>query len=143
MINLLNERFSRMKLKENPIVLRPAASQDDVTDNYESVHFIDSSLQVGHLNQATLKNAKDLQVFMKAPCNCTHYLCHVKKCGEDSCFHCGIHLIRLPESEFKDIQSIPLPVLDVSRNHYKKFEDMYGQLPSEVDRQSISSSVTS
>ena len=103
-INLLNEQFARMKLKGNPIVPHPAASQDDVTDNFESVHFIDSSIQVGHLNQATLKNAKDLQVFMKAHCSSTHYLFQVKKCGEDSCSHCGAHLIRLPESELKDIQ---------------------------------------
>ena len=143
MIDLLNERFARMKLKDNLIVPRPAASQDDVTNKFESVHFIDSSLQVGHLNQATLKNAKDLQVFMKAHCNSTHYLFQVKKCGEDSCSHCGAHLIRLPESEFKDIQFVPLPVLDISKNHYKKFEEMYSQLPSEVDRPSISSAVTS
>lgn len=77
-IDLLNERFARMKLKGNSIVPRPAASQDDVTDNFEFVHFIDSSLQMGELNQATLKNAKDLQVFMKAHCSSTHYLFKLK-----------------------------------------------------------------
>ena len=33
--------LARMKLKGNPILPRPAASQDNVTDNFECVHFID------------------------------------------------------------------------------------------------------
>lgn len=135
-ISLLNERFSRMKLKGNPIIPRPAASQDDVVDNFESVHFIDSSVQMRELNQASLKNAKDLHMFMKAHCNSTHYLFQVKKCGEESCFHCGAHPIRLTE-QLKDIHFVPLPVLDSSKNHYKKFGEIYGQLPSEVDRPSL------
>ncbi len=44
-IDLLNERFSRMKLKGNQVKICPAATQEDIMDNFESVHFIDSSLK--------------------------------------------------------------------------------------------------
>ena len=96
MIDFLNERFSRMKLKGNPIKVCQAAMEDEVVDNFESVHFIEKSLTMGDLTQETLKNAKDWQAFLKDHCN------------------------------------------------YKKFEELYGQLPSEVDRPSLAaSSVTS
>ena len=39
-IDLLNERFSRMKLKGYQVKICPAATQDDIVDNFESVHFI-------------------------------------------------------------------------------------------------------
>ena len=140
-ITLLNERFSRMKLKEYPIIPRPAASQDDVTDCFESVHFIDGSLRMGELNRETLRNAKELQAFMAKHCHSTHYLFQIKKCTEESCFHCGAHPICLSEM-FQDIHFVPLPLLDASKNHYKKFEEMYGQLPSEADRPSITSATS-
>ena len=78
-IDLLNERFSRMKLKGNQVKICPAATQDDIVDNFESVHFIDSSLKMGDLNQDTLKGAKDIQEFMKTHCNSTRYLFQIKK----------------------------------------------------------------
>ena len=40
-IDFLNERFSRMKLKGNPIKACQAAMEDEVVDNFESVHFIE------------------------------------------------------------------------------------------------------
>ena len=66
-IEFLNERFSHMKLKGNPIRVRQAATKDEVMDNFESVHFIESSLTMGDLTQETLKNAKDWQAFSTQP----------------------------------------------------------------------------
>jgi hypothetical protein len=138
-INLLNERFSRMKLKGKQIVAYPAAIEEDIMDNFESVHFIDSTLKMGDLNQSTLKDAKDLQAFMKTHCILTRYLFQVKKCREESCLYCTTHPVRLPQDQFEQLNWLPLPLMDASKEHYKKFEELYGQLPSEVDRPSLSS----
>ena len=142
-IDLLNERFSRMKLKGTAVKVRPAATQDEVIDNFEAVHFIDSSLTMGNLNQATLKNATDLQAFMDAHCNSTHYLFQVKKCGKESCSYCCQHPVRLPQSEFERLSFVPLPLLNATKDHYKKFEELYGKVPSEVDRPSLTPTATS
>ena len=42
-IELLNERFSRTMLKGTQVKTCPAAAHDDIVDNFESVHFIDST----------------------------------------------------------------------------------------------------
>ena len=127
-----------MKLKGNRIIVRPAATLDDITDNFESVHFIDSGLVMGQLTQATLKDAKDLQSFMKAHCSATHYLFQIKKCGKGSCFYWTLHPVVLPQSEFEKLNFIPL-----HGDHYKEYEELCGQVPSEVCRPSLQSSGSS
>ena len=46
-----------MKLKGNSIKVRPAAAMDDIVDNFDAVHFIDSSLTMGKVQQENLKDA--------------------------------------------------------------------------------------
>ena len=50
-----------MKLKGNQIQICPAATEDDIVDNFELLTRVD-------LNQDTLKDAKELQAFMEAQC---------------------------------------------------------------------------
>lgn len=121
-ITLLNQRFSRMKLKGNPVQVRTAATQDEIVDNFESVHFIDNSLKMGALSQATLKDAKDLQAFMSTHCSSTHYLFQIKKCGMESCQYCLHHPVRLPPSVFELLKFVPLPLMNMARDHYKTYE---------------------
>ena len=138
-IDLLNKRFSRMKLKGNQIQICPAATEEDILDNFECVHFIDPNLKMGDLNQDTLKDAKDLQEFMKTHCNSARYLFQIKKCGKDTCSYCTTHPVQLHQSEFDKLKFIPLPLINATKDHYKKFDELYGQPPSEVDRPSLSS----
>ena len=41
-VKLLDEHFARMKLKGYAIRVAPAASQDDIVDNFEPVHFLNT-----------------------------------------------------------------------------------------------------
>ena len=43
----------------------------------------------------------------------------------------------MPLEEFNTLCYLPLPILDASRQHYKPFDDVYGQLPPERDRPSL------
>lgn len=92
---------------------------------------------MGDLTQETLKNAKDWQAFLKDHCSASRYLFQVKKCGKDTCSYCCLHPVRLPQSEFNRVNFVPLPLMNTSKDHCKKFEELYGQLPSEVDRPSL------
>ena len=47
------------------------------------------------------------------------------------------HPIRLPDDVFNSLSFLPLPLLDTSKEHFLKFTDVYGQLPSERDRPSL------
>ena len=140
-VNLLNERFARMKLKENKVKVCSAASQDDILDNFECIHFIEADLDMHRLTQADLKKAPALQAFMDKHCHSSHYL--FKKCGQDSCYYCLEHPVRLPQSEFERLNFIPLPLMNATKDHYKSYQDLYGQVPSEVDRPSKAPTVNS
>lgn len=142
-ISLLEERFARMKLKGKPIKIRPAATTDDIVDNFDAVHFIDNSLVMGKLQQENLKDASDLKAFMNEHCHSSHYLFQVKKCAKESCLHCSNHPVRLPQAEFENLKFIPLPLLNATKDQYRKFSELYGQHPSEEDRPSRAPTVTS
>ena len=142
-ISLLEERFARMKLKEKPIKICPAATTDEIVDNFDAVHFIDSSLVMGQLQQEHLKDAADLKVFMKEHCHSSHYLFQVKKCAKESCSYCSNHPVRLPQHEYEKLKFLPLPRLNVTKDHYRKFTEVYGQEPSEEDRPSLAPTVSS
>ena len=61
-----------------------------------------------------------------------------KKCSDASCFYCLEHPVRLPDSVFSTLTFLPLPLLEKSTNeHYQKYSDLYGQVPSEVGRTSL------
>ena len=92
---------------------------------------------MGDLTQETLKNAKDWQAFSKDHSSASRYLFQVKKCRKDTCSYCCQHPVRLPQSEFNRVNFVLLPLMNTSKDHCKKFEELYGQLPSEVDRPSL------
>ena len=41
-----------------------------------------------------------------------------------------------PPSEFEKFKFVPLPLLNLAKNHYKSYSELYGQPPSEADRPS-------
>ena len=107
------------------------------------VHFIDSSLTIGKLQQENLKDAAGLKAFVNEHCHSSHYLYQIKKCTKNSCSHCSKHPVRLPQDEFEKLNFIPLPFLNSAKDHYKMFTELYGQCPSEKDRPSLAPTPTS
>ena len=60
----------------------------------------------------------------------------VKKCSDSACYYCRQHPVRLPQDIFTGLQFVPPPLLNSSKDHYKKFSDLYGEIPSDKDRPS-------
>ena len=50
------------------------------------------------------------------------------------------HPVRMPIDEFSSLGFLPMPRLDLTREHYKPFDEVYGPLPDERDRPSNHSS---
>ena len=57
----------------------------------------------------------------------------VRKFSNSACY-CGQHPVRLPQDIFTGLQFVPLPLLNSSKDHCKKFSDLYGEIPSDKDR---------
>ncbi len=55
------------------------------------------------------------------------YAFQVKKCLSDDCFYCQENPIRLPIAEFKKLHFLPLPLLDLTKEHHRPFEAPHSQ----------------
>ena len=66
----------------------------------------------------------------------SYYVFQIRKCTDKSCYYCAEHPIRLPAEVFCELSFLPLPLLHHSKEHYKKFADVFGQTPNEKDHSS-------
>lgn len=132
----VGKRFMGMKVKENPIRLGIPATDTKMNEQFKQALFIDSSLEEDKLTAKDLSAATSLQQFMKTHCHASNYVFQIKKCTNLSCHYCQEHPIRLPGDIFETLSFLPLPLLDSSKEHYQKFDNIYGGLPSDIDRPS-------
>lgn len=140
-INLLNGRFERMKLKDRRFKVTEAADEKEMESIFDEVLAIDASLTQNDHSRKALQKAPALQKFLETHCHSIHYAFQLKKCRLDSCVYCSAHPICMPLDQFDSFSYLPMPRLDVTGQHFKSFTDVYGQLPNEVDRPSLSRAI--
>lgn len=133
---ILEKRFSRLKLKGVPVVTHEAATDNDLSDFFKVLSDIFSStllpdrLRLGHL-----KKSEKLWNFMSSHCKATHYTYQLKKCKSPTCWYCLLNPPRL--EDFNDLDFIPDPILTEDKQHYKSFEDVYRTETTDDDRPSL------
>ena len=86
-IDLLNNRFERMKLKQRQFRSADVATEAEMESVFEEVKTIDASLQQGCLQKKELMRApcKDFQNFMDAHSHKSSYALQLRKCSLDTC----------------------------------------------------------
>ena len=92
--------------------------------------FIETDLKQDQFTAKDLEKVTSLQLFMKLTAM-KHTMFQMKKCSDSACYYCGQHPVRLPRDIFTGLQFVPLPLLNSSKDHDKKFSDLYGEIPSE------------
>ena len=132
----VSKRFQAMKAKDNQVKLGVPATEADITEQFKHALFFDPSLRKDDLLAKTLRESKQLQSFIKVHCHTSAYAFQVKKCLSDVCFYCQENPIRLPIEDFKKLHFLPLPLLDVTKEHYCPFGELCGTLPSDKDQPS-------
>lgn len=131
-----------MKIKEEGVNIAIPATDDEITDHFENIRFIEPSLEQHHeVNQKILKTATSLKKFLDHHCSSTKYLFHIKKCTDMSCYYCQQHPIRMQASEFASLSFIPLPTLLPNKEKYAGFDALFGTPPDEKDCPSSQKSV--
>ena len=136
-IDLLNNWFEPMKLKQHQFRSADVATEAEMESVFGEVNTIDASLQQGCLQKKELMKAKDFQNFMDAHSHRSTYVCQLRKCSLDTCAYCSSHPVHMPLEEFNSLCYLPLPILDASGQHFKPLKEVHGQLPSEKDRSSL------
>ena len=127
-----------MKVKDSAVKLGVPASDARMEEQFQHALFVDPTLTKDDLTAKGLKRAESFERFLKSHCHASQYAFQIKKCSDASCFYCLEHPVRLPDSVFSTLTFLPLPLLEKSTNeHYQKYSDLYGQVPSEVGRTSL------
>ena len=107
-------RFQAIKLKGEPIKCGFPASDDELTDFFENIRFIEPSLEHSQtLNTAVIAKSKSLTDFIKSHCHASHYAFRqIKKCTSEECLYCSEHPIAVPKDDFEKLSFVPLPLLN-------------------------------
>lgn len=66
----------------------------------------------------------------------TSYVFQIKKCLDSNCFYCNQHPVCMSAEEFEKLSYLPLPLLDTDEEHYQPFNNLYGQIPSDMHQPS-------
>ena len=128
---LVGHRFMSMKIKDNCVKIGVPATEQNIDEIFQNVLFIDPSIPRADHTAKGLQNSKSLHKFLKNHAHCSHYVFQIKKCEDSSCFYCLEHPIWLPREDFSKLSFLPLPLIDATKEHYQKFDMVYGTLPSE------------
>ena len=137
-IVLLNDLFSRLKLKEEAVQCFFAASDSEIKEFWSAVLHIDKNLEYEvSYSKANVQGKQDLLKFMDHCCRCRHYSFDILKCGSSACTICK--LPRLSQDVFSKLHHLPDPIIGDDQ-HYLNFEEVFGTDTTEKDRPSAQKS---
>ncbi|KAK3092298.1 hypothetical protein FSP39_000976 [Pinctada imbricata] len=147
-LDLLVERFKRMKLKGNQFLAYRGVSYEEMEECIDlvrnSCHLPQESREklVPTASAKVIKDIKELQDFIKIHGRSTQYSFQLKKCTDDSnCSYCQINPVRMDKETFQSLSFLPCPVPDKDQqNHYQTFDQVYGNEVDDSHRPSRNSS---
>ena len=134
-IDLLNGRFTRMKLKGSPLSAYAGANESEIQEIFGEVLQIDITLWVDKLVQKELKKAEGWKSFVANHCKCSHYYFQVMKCASSSCLRCQSNPPQTPD--FDQVHFLPDPEPTSDKLHYKPFDQVYGMETTDNHRPSL------
>ena len=127
--SLLESLFIRLKLKQQPFKVFHAASSAEIESLWSQILRIDSQLLREDRSAKVLPQRPGLKEFLEHCCQERLYSFSIKKCGLTACSICAPP--QLPAEVFETLHHIPDPVPDVTGEHYKEFETLYGSCTME------------
>ena len=96
------------------------------------------NMSLSKLQASDVKTYVNLTLFIETHCKSSCYAFQIKKCRDDTCPFCSVlQPIRLPAEIFNQLSFLPDPELDISKEHYKTFNTLYGTETTEKDQPSL------
>ncbi|RIA99900.1 hypothetical protein C2G38_2236715 [Gigaspora rosea] len=117
---MLNSRTERLRLKNNKFRCYSPASQDAITEVFESIFRIDPTLKIEETKQKQIHQHPTLIEFIDTHCQTRAY---------------SFQPIRLPIHEFNTLSFLPDPIPSKDNtDHYAAIQDVYGTKTTEEYR---------
>ena len=135
-ICLLDEVFSRLNLKGEPVQTQTPCTEEAIHSLWECIHEVDPTVEVTDSRQEHVKTREQLLAFMNHCCIKRQYIFCIKKCGVVGCKICKSP--RLPPDVFEKLSLFPDPMKKTASESYKDFTEVWGKTTSESDRPSLS-----
>ena len=132
---LLESLFVWLKLKEIPFQVFHAASSAEVDVFWSNILRIDAQLTKEDISSRIVQSRPGLKKFLD---NCFQerlYSFSIKKCGSTTCSI--YNPPQLAAEVFSTLHHLSDPVPDITGEHYRNFEDLYGTPTSEKYRPSM------
>ena len=136
-IALLEERISRLQLKDEPFKVFPPASDADIDELWQEMHTIDPTLSRSDTTQQLIKSKDKFNAFIDHCCVKRHYFFAIKKCGADDCELCAPPT--LPREVFESLHQFPDPTKMTGSDSFKPFREVWGKATNEDARPSTAS----
>jgi len=133
-IELLTSITEWLELKGKKFHVFNSATENEISDFWESLNFIDPSIEESDSSKAVLSSGPQLQAFMEHCCQQCHYSFCIKKCGNAECHICSP--VRMDTELFQTLCYLPDPMLE-SNGHYLPFDGVFRSQTSEKDRPSL------
>ena len=138
-IQLLENVFTRLKLKDNYFQIFESSSEDEIEAFWEVLKLIDSALTKDDTTKHGIKDKENLQAFLSHCCQARKYSFCIKKCGVDSCTIC--RPVRMDANVFSKVRHLPDPMISPSEpDHYLPFDEAMLKVTTEQDCPSLRSS---
>ena len=135
-ITEIEERFSRLHLKDRRFKKGEVASDDEVECLWSFASVIDNQLSMENTTKKEVMKAKSFLEFVDKHCRQRHYSFQIRKCSDPLC----CPPLRCPQAVFDSFHWLPDPMLNKDKAHYRVFQDVYGKTTSEIDRPSFQQS---
>ncbi|KAK3106649.1 hypothetical protein FSP39_024523 [Pinctada imbricata] len=139
-LQLMNERFARMKLKEEPFTVYRGVSDEEIDNALSVVRDVCHAEELSRESSSKdVKGCKDLQGFLKTHSMSTHYSFQIMKCNdEETCSYCTMSPLRMDADMAADLYFLPCPV--PNDQHYQNFEELYDTKVTDEHRPSLKTS---
>ncbi|XP_052781350.1 uncharacterized protein LOC128217930 [Mya arenaria] len=121
---VIENRFKRLSLKDEPIEAMYPTSEEEMDILKQHLHYLFPQMNTDRLVKAETNKVEKYAEWLDLHCKQSQYCFQIRKCDNPEC--CG------PSS--LDLEWIPDPMLDDSKNHYRPFDELYGSETSECDR---------
>ena len=132
--SMLGGLFMNLKLKDEQFSIFQPANDNEMENLWTNILKIDPTMTQECTTKKSIESKPVFKKFLETHCTIRHYIFSIKKCTEKSCTICKSP--RLPTEVFNEIHHLPDPEPS-GPDHYKFFDDVYGQPTLEKHRPSL------
>lgn len=128
--SVLRNRFLRLKLKDDPVKALDPVSDQEIDILKRHLRELFPNLDLKKLQKVHTSKVESYQKWIETHCRSRQYTFQIRKCRDENC-------CLPPRLRDEQMQWLPDPVLNETKDHYKSYNEVKGTETNESDRPSL------